>query len=106
MRGRWRDGVWRDPVLVLAAAGWVARVVGDRWALACDPDVVTIADVFRRLVFEPAGGKGRGTDAVLDGVIQRAAAGFDRAIAAPIRTLVVEEEGGAAGAKTQVSSLR
>jgi membrane protein len=91
----------------LTAAGWVARVVGDRWTLACDPDVVTIADVFRRLVFEPAGGKVRGTDAPLDGVIQRTAAGFDRAIAAPIRTLA-EEEGGAeaSGGKAQVSSLR
>lgn len=89
----------------LAAAGWVARVVGDRWALACDPDVVTIADVFRRLVFEPAAGKGRGADAALDGVLQRAGAGLDRAIAVPIRTLL-EEEGGAAGGKAQVSSLR
>jgi membrane protein len=74
----------------LAAAGWVARVVGDRWTLACDPGVVTIAEVFRRLVFEPAGGKGGAADAVLDGVIQRAAAGLDRAIALPIRTLVEE----------------
>ncbi len=91
----------------LAAAGWVARVVGDRWALACDPDVVTIADVFRRLVFDPAGGRGRGADAALDGVIQRAAAGFDRAIAAPIGTLLEEEGGaGASGGKAQVSSLR
>lgn len=70
----------------LAAAGWVARVVGDRWALACDPDVVTIADVYRRLVFEPTRG-----DAVLDDVMQRAATGVERAIAAPIRTLVEED---------------
>lgn len=91
----------------LAAAGWVARVVGDRWALACDPDVVTIADVFRRLVLEPSGGKGRGIDPMLDGVLQRVGAGFDRTIAAPIRTLSDDEGGaGASGAKAQVSSLR
>jgi len=89
----------------LATAGWVARVVGDRWTLACDPDGVTIADVFRRVVFEPAGGKARGSDAAFDGVIQRAAAGFDRAIAAPIRTLV-EDDREAAGGKGQVSALR
>jgi membrane protein len=90
----------------LAAAGWVARVVGDRWALACDPDAVTIAEVFRRLVFEPAGGRAR-SDGVLDGVIERAGAGFDRAIAAPIRTLAEEGDGaGVPGAKAQVSSLR
>jgi membrane protein len=70
----------------LASAGWVARVVGDRWALACDPDVLTIADVYRRLVFEAPRG-----DAALEGVMQRAAAGAERAIAAPIRTLVEED---------------
>jgi membrane protein len=90
----------------LAAAGWLARVVGDRWALACDPDAVTIAEIFRRLVFEPAGGKARGTDPALDEVIQRAAVGFDRAIAAPIRTLAEEEGDAAGGGKAQVSSLR
>jgi membrane protein len=86
----------------LAAAGWVARIVGDRWGLVCDPDAVTIGEVFRRLVFEPAGGRWRGTDAVLDGVIQRAAAGFDRSLAAPIRTLV-DDEGGTSGGKAPVS---
>jgi hypothetical protein len=53
-------------------------------------------------VFEPAGGRWRGTDAVLDGVIQRAAAGFDRSLAAPIRTLV-DDEGGTSGGKAPVS---
>jgi membrane protein len=88
----------------LAAAGWVARVVGDRWALACDPGVVTVAEVFRRLVLEPAGGTARGADAVIEGVVQRAAAGIDRAIATPIGTLV--DEDGAAGGIAQVSALR
>jgi membrane protein len=91
----------------LAATGWVARVVGDRWTLACDPGVVTIADAFRRLVFEPAGGKARGTDAALDGVLQRAAASFDRALALPIATLLEDDAGGGTTAgKAQVSSLR
>ena len=31
LRGRWRDGVWRDPVLVLAAAGWVLGYVSLRF---------------------------------------------------------------------------
>jgi membrane protein len=75
----------------LAAAGWVARVVGDRWTLACDPDVVTVAEVLRRLVLEPAGGTARGADAALDGVIERATAGIDRAAAAPLRALAEEE---------------
>ena len=39
----------------LLAAGWIARVVGDRWTLACDPDQVTIAQVYERLVFARSG---------------------------------------------------
>jgi membrane protein len=73
----------------LAAAGWLARVVGDRWTLACDPDQVTIAQVYERLVF--AGGSDR-SDALLDGVMDRAAAGAGRAIGAPLRTLAEAEE--------------
>lgn len=73
----------------LAAAGWLARVVGDRWTLACDPDQVTIAQVYERLVF--AGGSDR-SDALLDGVMDRAAAGAGRAIGAPLRTLLDAEE--------------
>jgi membrane protein len=88
----------------LAAAGWAARVVGDRWALACDPDVVTIADVFRRLLLEPGGGTPRGVDPVLDGVMQRAASGVERGIAAPLRTLVAEE--GAAGPERNLPPKR
>jgi membrane protein len=73
----------------LAGAGWVARVVGDRWTLACDPDIVTIAEIYARLVFQPA----LGGDAVLDAVSERAAAGVARAIAVPIRTLADQPAG-------------
>jgi len=31
LRGRWREGVWRDPVLILAAAGWVLGYVALRF---------------------------------------------------------------------------
>jgi membrane protein len=79
----------------LAAAGWVARVVGDRWTLACDPDHVTLAQVYERLVLS-ASGTWRESDAVLDGVMERAAAGAGRAIGMPLRTLV-EEGGGPSG---------
>jgi membrane protein len=75
----------------LLAAGWLARVVGDRWTLACDPGEVTIAQVYERLVFAGAG-TWRGADAVLDGVMERAAASAGRAIGAPLRTLVDEAE--------------
>ena len=85
-----RAGVPRDSgerlLQELASAGWVARVVGERWTLACDPDVVTIAEIYTRLVFQPTL---RG-DACLDAVSERVAAGVARAIAAPIRTLADE----------------
>ena len=68
----------------MVATGWVARVVGDRWALACDPELVSIGEIYRRLVFEP---KQSATDAVFDGVIERVAEGIDRALAEPISSL-------------------
>jgi membrane protein len=72
----------------MARAGWTARVVGDRWVLACDPDVVTVADVYRRVVFEPTDGRGWGAYAPLDGIVERAAMGVESSIAIPIRMLV------------------
>jgi membrane protein len=80
----------------MATAGWTARLVGDRWSLACDPDLVTIADVYKRLVLEPTGGRGRPRDAVIDRVIERAAGGIERAISAPISALVEAEDAGEA----------
>jgi membrane protein len=72
------------------AAGWVARVVGDRWALACDPDTVSIADVYSWLVLAPAVGKGGQRNAVIDGLIDRAVASANHSLAAPIRMLATE----------------
>lgn len=69
----------------LVAAGWIARVVGDRWTLACDPDVVTVADVYRRLVFRPANQTGGASG--VEAVIERATATLEQALAVPIRTL-------------------
>ena len=75
----------------LAAAGWLARVVGDRWALACDPDAVTLAQVYEGLVFAGSGSWQAG-DAVVDGVMERAASAAGRVINAPLRTLVEDEQ--------------
>jgi len=79
-----------EPLLEdLAAAGWAARVVGDRWTLACDPDAVTLAQVYERLVFAPpAAGQG---DVALDGVMARAAAGAGAALGLPLRSLAEPE---------------
>ncbi len=37
----------------LCEAGWVVRAAGWRWVLACDPETVTIAEVYRRFVIDP-----------------------------------------------------
>jgi hypothetical protein len=65
--------------------------VGDRWALACDPGEVTIAQVYARLVFAGSGSWDAG-DPMLDGVMERAASGAGRAINAPLRTLMQDEK--------------
>jgi len=66
-------------------------VVGDRWALACDPDAVTLAQVYEGLVFAGSGSWQAG-DAVVDGVMERAASAAGRVINAPLRTLVEDEQ--------------
>jgi hypothetical protein len=78
-----------EPVLErLASGGWAARLVGQRWALACDPDVVRLADVYRGLVFDPKRGRRGAPDVTIDAIVECAAAGADAALDAPLRTLV------------------
>jgi membrane protein len=80
-----------EPVLDrLASGGLAARVVGQRWALTCDPDVVRLADVYRGLVFDAKRGRKGAPDATIDAIIERAAAGVAAALDAPLRTLVEE----------------
>jgi membrane protein len=75
---------------LLAARGWVARVVGERWTLACDPEVVTIAEVYRGLVFDPMQARGHRPDEALEAILERAATGAARSLDAPIRSLAGE----------------
>jgi membrane protein len=37
----------------LAGAGWVLASSGDRWALSCDPERLTVAQVYREFVYQP-----------------------------------------------------
>lgn len=77
-----------EPVLDrLASGGWAARVVGQRWALTCDPDVVRLADIFERLVFDAKRGRTGAPDPVIDAIAERAAAGAASALDTPLRTL-------------------
>jgi membrane protein len=80
-----------EPVLDrLASRGWAARVVGQRWALTCDPDVVRLADVYEGLVFDAKRGRTGAPDATIDAILERAAAGAASALDAPLRTLAKE----------------
>jgi membrane protein len=80
-----------EPVLErLVAGGWVVKVLGQRWALACDPDVVRLADVYEGLVFDAKRGRKDAPDVTVDAILERAAAGAASAIDAPLRTLAAE----------------
>lgn len=82
-----------EPLLEqLVACGWVAKVIGQRWALSCDPDVVRLADVYRELVFDPRRGGRIAWDPVLDAAFERAADAAAGALDAPLRTLAAEPE--------------
>jgi membrane protein len=77
-----------EPVLDrLAAGGWAARGVDRRWSLACDPDVVRLADVYRGLAFDSQCGPGGAPDPAIDAILEQAAAGAAGALDAPLRTL-------------------
>jgi len=84
-----------EPVLDrLAAAGWAVRVVGHRWALACDPDAVRLADVYRGLAFDVQRGSTGAPDGAIDAILERAAAGAAGALDVPLRTLADEPVAG------------
>lgn len=73
----------------LARAGWVRSAGRDRWALACDPGKVTLADVRRHLA--PGLDEGAlATASALDQTLARAARAADDVLAEPLSVLVTE----------------
>ncbi len=85
----------------LARGGWAAQTADGRWLLACDPDVVTIAEVCEAV---SRGATARGRTAVVEHLLMRATEGLRGALAAPLRALA--EEGSAAAAAPAVSRPR
>lgn len=71
----------------LARGGWVAQTEDGRWLLACDPDVVTVAEV-HEATLQPAGAA---HPAELHRVLERAAGSLRAALAVPLRTLATAE---------------
>lgn len=74
----------------LAAAGWLVQGARRRWSLACDPERVRLADVYRALVFDARGDCGEGTPPAIAAILERAASGAAAALDAPLRTLADE----------------
>lgn len=71
----------------LAAAGWLTQSAGRRWSLACDPERVRLADVYRVLVFDAGRDRADGTDPAIEAILARAASGAAAMLDAPLRTL-------------------
>lgn len=74
----------------LAAAGWLAQGAGRRWSLACDPERVRLADVYRLLVFDARRDGAGGAADPIEAIVDRAAGSSAAALDAPLRTLADE----------------
>jgi membrane protein len=74
-------------VLRLAAAGWASQGAGRRWSLACDPERVSIADVYRVLVFDAEGACAGRMDPAIEAILERAASGVAAALDMPLSAL-------------------
>jgi membrane protein len=64
----------------LADAGWVVRASGERWALGCDPHTLTLAQIYRRILF------GHTDDALLARLSDAHGAALDVPLAALLET--------------------
>jgi membrane protein len=71
----------------LAAAGWLVQGARRRWSLACDPERVRLADVYRVLFFDAERGRANGTDPAIEAILERAATGAAAVLDAPLRAL-------------------
>lgn len=85
----------------LSREGWVMATEGGRWALACDPDLVTLAEVYERLIFRTARVRRMGDPEVVEAAISRAASALEQALHQPIRVLA---DGPSAPAQADVRS--
>jgi membrane protein len=68
----------------LAKAGWAVQTADGRWTLACDPNLVTVAEVYDSVVrLRPA----RVQVGPVQGLIERSSAGVREALGVPLRVL-------------------
>lgn len=89
----------------LAAIGLIERTAGGSWALACDPDAVTLADVFRGFVLDPATGDPAAAPWYL-AIMGRAASSIEGALGAPLSSLAPSADGQDLVATEPLSSRR
>jgi membrane protein len=81
----------------LVDAGWVSQVTEGGWVLACDPQRVTIAQVYRRFVIEPERLRERASDGAPRELLGKIAVDIDAEMAVPIETLAGDPDGADSG---------
>jgi membrane protein len=78
----------------LAGAGWAVKSSSDRWVLACDPERVTVAQVYREFVFQPEalyGVQGDGAqEALLRDLSARLDGALGRSLDMPLKRLLTD----------------
>ena len=86
-----RSGLPREACEVvleqLLDAGWVSRATGWRWVLACDPERVSIGEVYRRFVIDPERLRERTSADPARQVLAEIGASIEETMIAPIRSL-------------------
>ena len=65
----------------LAGAGWALKSSSGRWALACDPERVTVAQVYREFVFQPDALDGVSGDDAQEALLRDLSGRLDGALA-------------------------
>jgi DNA-binding IscR family transcriptional regulator len=96
----------------LAEAGWVTRSKDDHWTLACDPEHLTVAQVYREFVYHPGAlarlfgqwmpGHANTADydtrrALLQGLSERLESGVEQALAISIKRVSLDVAAGVEG---------
>ena len=88
----------------LADRGWVARTGEGRWLLACDPDVVTAAEVYDG--FDQSAAARPGPSGAVAALLAGSLAGVREALAVPLTRLAEPASRTAAPSRTEKGRAR
>ena len=73
---------------ILNSIGWVGRLEGECWALVCDPGLIVLSELFRRLVIAPGSLAAAAINPVLAVILGRLATNIDESLALTLRDLM------------------